>query len=196
MFFAEISVIGIVIAVIVAAISMLFKKKEEEPFELPPELKPRRDKPPQPPRAGNWEDELRRVLEQRPAPPPIVREVPPPIYRPAAPPPPLPNEMEEGIEINLPVPQPQIEPTFQPLAGLSESTQRYAAASSLQQRVQQHLHDVTTHRVGSTMTSTATQPGVAPQFRELVDAFRTPGGARSAIIASVIFGPPRGLEGN
>src|SRR5436190_21640363 len=115
MFAGVTSLIGLIIFVAIAVISSLFKKKQDEPFELPPELKPRGDKPKPPVRS--WEEELRRVLEQSPAPRPIVQHMPalPPttkIPRPAprVPPPPRPaveHGWDEGrIEVTLPAPQP------------------------------------------------------------------------------------------
>ena len=193
----HINLVGLIIIAAIWILSALFKRKEDTSTELPPELKARRGhSPPPPPAASNWEEELRRVLGQ-----PAV-EVPPPVFtppartvrRPAAPPPPLPDDMEAHIEVSLATPSPNIEPTFQPLAGLTESTQHYAQAASLQERVQQHMRSLTTHRVGSTVASSIGQQGVSPEFRELIDALHKPTGARSGIVASIIFGPPRGLE--
>lgn len=194
----------IVLAILIAfaIISSFFKKKaeSEESWELPPELKPRRDElPPVARPISRWEEELRRTLEQRPvpaAPPPIIHQLPPrevqPVYRhvhedPTA-------QEQPHIEVALPVPQPRIAPVFHPLTGLKEAAQHYVHAANLQERVQQHLHEVTTHRVAATAVTSVIHPKVAPQFRELVDSFRAPGGAKAAIVASIIFGPPRGFE--
>ena len=194
--------IVLVILIVFAIISSFFKKKaeNEESWDLPPELKPRRDElPPVARPISRWEEELRRTLEQRQAPvapPPIIQHVPPhevrPVYRhvhedPTA-------EEQPHIEVALPIPQPRIEPVFQPLTGLKEAAQHYVHAANLQERVQQHFHELTTHRVGSTAATSAARGKVAPQFRELVDSFREPGGAKAAIVASIIFGPPRAFE--
>ena len=70
--FADIGgLVGLIIFAAIAIISALLKKKEE-PFESPPEMDPRGERP-QPPRRS-WEEELRRVLEQSPEPPPIVQQ--------------------------------------------------------------------------------------------------------------------------
>ena len=185
---AELNVIGIIIAIVVTIVASLVKKKQPaDEWELPPELKPRRDQPPQPPKVSRWEEELRRVLQESPAAPPIVRPVPPPIR-------PVPEyqpEYEPHLQVELPTPQPRIEHAFQPLAGLTEATQRYDAATALEQRVQQHMQTVTTHRVGATAVKHA---DVAPEIRALVQSLRQPQTARSAILAAIILGPPRALE--
>ena len=180
---AELNVIGIIIAIVVTIVASLVKKKQPaDEWELPPELKPKRDPRPQPPKASRWEEELRRVLEQsHPVPPPIVRPVPPPVPQ---------EEHYEHMQVELPTPQPQIEHAFQPLAGLTEATQRYTAATALEQRVQQHMQTVTTHRVAATSVK---HTETAPEIRALVNSLRHPQTARTAILASIILGPPRAL---
>ncbi|HTD68502.1 MAG TPA: hypothetical protein VK846_18425 [Candidatus Limnocylindria bacterium] len=191
---AEISIIGIIIVVVVWVLSWLFKKKEESQFELPPELKSQREKASPPPAARSWEEELRRILEDRPAPappPPLVREVSPPprVYTP--PPPPL--EVDEPhIQVTFPTLQPRIERTFQPLQGLTEAAHRYGQALSLEERVSRHMGNVTTHRVG---TTSVLRRELSPGVRDVLQGLRTPSGVRSAVIAQVILGPPRALEG-
>src|SRR5882672_2256703 len=149
---AGFSITWLIIVVVIWALSAIFKKKEEDQAELPPELKPRHGRPQQPPVTRSWEEELRRVLGETvaPPPPPVVREVihpPPPAHRPrmTAPPP-----IEPHIEVALPPPRPRIEPMFQHLPGLTEATQRYDEAMTLEQRVTRHMGDVTSHPVGTT----------------------------------------------
>src|SRR5687767_5332932 len=144
--FADIgNLIGLLIFAAVAIASALMKKKqkdEEQRFELPPELKPRRDRPTPPP-SRSWEEELRALLEERPAPPPIVQHVPPPVPR--VPPPPHPvaeRQWEEGHgESDLIVSHRKPDGTFQPLPGLRESLEKYGHASHLQERVAEHMGD-------------------------------------------------------
>jgi hypothetical protein len=193
---AELSIIGIIIAVVVAIVAAFLKRKQpEEEWDLPPELKPRRDQPPPQPAARSWEEELRRVLQDRPAPPPIVQPVPPPIPRPVMPRPAIPQAMEYDpephLQVELRVPPPQIEHTFQPFAGLTEATQRYAQAASIEQRVQQRMKHVTTHRAGTTSVQ---HTAMAPELLALVASLHNHKGARAAILASVILGPPRAFE--
>jgi hypothetical protein len=194
------SLIWLVVFVVIAIVSSFFKKKaeSEDEWELPPELKPRRDELPplQRPAASRWEEELRRTLQQHPAPaapPPIIQQLPPrevrPVYRhvhedPTA-------EEKPHIQVALPAPQPFTEHVFQPLPTLTESTQRYAQAATLEKRVQKHMQSVSGQRVGTTSVQ---HMELAPEVRALVDSFRNPKGARSAILASIILGPPRAFD--
>lgn len=185
------SLIGLLVFLAIAVISSMLKKRQEEPFELPPELKPRRGSPPpQEPRARSWEDELRRLLEESPAPPPLVREVPPArSYLP----PPIPEAVGDAghIEVDLPDPQPKIEPHFQNLSGLAPAQGRYAEAVQIQERVSRHMTDLTHHRVGNTSVQ---HQSVTPEVRDVVGALRNPRTLRTAMMAAVILGPPRALE--
>ena len=193
------SLIWLLVFVIIAIVSSFFKKKteSEDTWDLPPELKPRRDLPPLPrPSASRWEEELRRTLQQQPAPavpPPLIQQAPPrevrPVYRhvhedPTA-------KEKPHIQVALPEPPPFTEHAFQRLPGLTESTQRYAQAATLEERVQKHMQSVSGHRVGSTSVH---HSELAPEVRALVDSFRNPKGARSAILASIILGPPRAFD--
>lgn len=197
---AEISsLIWLIVFVVIAIVSSFFKKKSEheEEWELPPELKPRRDElPPAPRPVSRWEEELRRTLQQHPAPaapPPVIHHPPPreirPVYRhvhedPTA-------EEEPHLEVVLPTPPPFTEHVFQPLHGLRESTQRYAQAATLEERVQKHMQSATGHRSG---TASVHHAELTPEIRDLVNSFKTPKGARAAILASIILGPPRAFD--
>jgi hypothetical protein len=200
--------IGLVVFIAIAIISSLLKRKEGGDFELPPELKSRRDKPPrqEPAPARNWEEQLRQLLEERPAPPPIVEELPPPapawqgqpqqVIASRAPGKPAirairPPDPEPHIEVALRPPSPQIEPSFQQLPGLTDSDARYTAASHLQERVVQHLAEVTRHRVG---TTSVTRHEISPEVRDAIGLVRDHKAIRAAMLASIILGPPRALE--
>ena len=188
--------LGLVVFIFIAIIASLLKKKEDRE-ETPPAWRPP-GQPPTPPPARSWEEELRRVLEGTvlqqpppvsvppPPPRPVVRRVPPPI--------PVfePDSDDGGIQVSLSVPQPNIEPSFQQLPGLIESPARYAGAAQLQQRVAHHMADVTRHRVGTTVAHRAEVPA---ETLAAARSLRTRNGARAAIIASIILGPPRALEG-
>jgi hypothetical protein len=181
------NVIGIIVAIIVTIIASLVKKKQpDEEWELPPELKPRRDQPPQspqPPKVSRWEEELRRVLQEQPAPPPIVRP---------AVPPPLIHQMEEY----QPSPDEGFseEPVVPRRAALTEAAESHAHAATLLQRTQEQLHQLhsSTHRAAR--PATVHHVEVAPEIRALVNSLRQPQTARAAILASVILGPPRAFE--
>ena len=188
------SLIGLLVFLAIAVISAILKKRQEEPFEeLPPELKPRRGSPsPQEPKARNWQEELRHLLEERSAPPPLVREGLP-AARPHLPPPLLETEGDAGhIEVTLPAPQPYLEPQFHSLPGLAPAQGRYAEATQLQERVTRHMTDLTHHRVGTTSVQ---RESVTPEVRDVVGALRNPRTLRTAMMAAVILGPPRALEG-
>ncbi len=186
----HINLIGLIIVVVIWVLSAIFKRKQDAQSELPPELKPRRGQPPASPAASNWEEELRRVLGQSPSePPPMIHKSRPLPHRASAPPP-LPA-YEPHIQVSLPDPQPNIEPHFQHLPGLTESTERYAEAMTLEQRVTRHMSDVTRTPVGTTAT---VRREIAPEVFEAVSAIRTQRGARAAVLASIILGPPRALE--
>lgn len=183
------SLIGLLIFIAIAVISSMLKKRQEDPGELPPELKPRRGPPPTgEPRARSWEEELRHLLEERSAPPPLMREASPArSYLP----PPMPEVETPGdsghIEVNLPVPQP-----YREAPGLVPAQGRYAEATQLQERVTRHMTDLTQHRVGTTSVQHLL---VTPEVRDVVGALRNPRTLRTAMMAAVILGPPRALEG-
>ena len=188
---ADISgLIGLIVFVVIAIIASLLKRKEE-PFELPPELKPRRDQPPQapppphaqrppPPIKRSWEEELRALLEDRPAPPPIrpqVHPVPPPIVRPAT----RTSQVQEEDEGGVP-----------PGLVLRESEKRYSEAARIQQRVAGRLADVTRHRVENTAVQ---RKETSADARALVAVLRNPQTVRRAVLASIVLGPPKAMEG-
>lgn len=179
---AELNIIGIIIAIVVAIVASLLKKKQpDEEWELPPELKPKRDQPAQPPKVSRWEEELRRVLQEQPAPPPIVRPAPPPI--------PQMEEYQHSSDEGA-----QEEPATARLHTFTEATENYAHASSLLQRTQEQLHQLhgPTHRATAPATVRHAEP--TPEVRELLKMLRQPQGVRAAILAGVVLGPPRALE--
>lgn len=186
--------IGLFVFVLVAIVSMLFKKKEkqeDENFELPPELKRRREQAP--PVTHSWEAELRRLLEDRPAPPPVVRHAPP---APASVPPPVIQPIwDERAHIPAPAPARkrhiEPEPAFTSEGEVCEPEAQFTGATHLTERVAHHLAEVTRHRVSPTKVRHSGAPVEVRRARELV---RTPHGARAAIIASIILGPPKALE--
>jgi hypothetical protein len=184
--------IGLFIFVLVAIVSMLFKKKEkqEEEFELPPELKPRQPQRRQPPPVTHsWEAELRRLLEDRPAQPPVVRHqrVPPPI-----------QPMWTEPQVLAPKPAParvkhrEPESAFTTEGEVCDPDPRFAGGAHLPERVAHQLAEVTRHRVGQTKVR---QKGIAPETKLARELVGSPHAARAAIIASIILGPPKALEG-
>lgn len=183
--------IVLVTFIVIAVVASLLKKKQEL-GEWPGESGPRREPPPRP-KASNWEEELRRVLGEELM-PPIVRPPPPlrPVVRPVPPPIPVAESASDAghLQVDLTVPEPNVEPVFTPLHGLAEAQQRYEAASNLQARVQHHMADVIRHSECTTQAHRAAPPA---ETLAAARSLRTPAGARSAIIASIVLGPPRAL---
>jgi hypothetical protein len=139
--------------------------------------------PPPRPRSKSWEEELRDLLEDRPAPPPVRREVPPPlIYVPQAPP---------------ALPEPVFTRTEESTIGASrlhqwsESDQGYEHASSIQARVAQRL-EAASHM--HTVAAKATRREESLVARRAIELIRNRENLRAAIVTNVILGPPRALE--
>lgn len=171
--------IPILIFVAFALLARWLKKKaESEQADQYRDLP--RGPQPQRPRRKSWEQELRDALENRPPPPPIPREMPPPV-----------SDEGQGIEVLLPPPPPLPEARFRPLAGLSESEQRYEHAQNLQQRVARQLEEGT-HRRGVVASVARSQRSASTQHA--IRLVRNPENLRTAILANVILGPPRALE--
>ena len=190
------NLVGLLIFAIIAILSAVLKKKqmdEEETFELPPELRPPRDREPAP-RARNWEEELRNLLEERPAVPPVVRHIPP--ARTAVPPPIMQPAESAWMETEASAEGPQYAPAhrfetvpFVP-AEQQEAARRFAEAAQLHDRVaHQYLPGI--HHAGTTSVQRAKE---SEEIVAVKDLFRTRKGARAAVIASLILGPPRALE--
>ena len=201
----EIKLILVVGFLIASAISQWMKKRKgaEEGQDTPAPLPhPRRVGGPPPvhqpeTKPVSWEEELRRLLqgepaEPAPAPPPIVvhetRRVPPPIL-----PRPEPAPRHRSVFEVEDQPSPMdvdVQPKFQPLPELTESVQAYQQASQLDRKVEAHLREVTQRPVGSTSVQ---HQGTTPEARAALALLRNPQSARTAILASLILGPPRAL---
>jgi hypothetical protein len=74
------------------------------------------------------------------------------------------------------------------LATLSESNAAYTRASQLDKSAAARIERVPGQMVQLT---TVTRRTVSPEAAQVVAMFRNPRAARQAVIASVIFGPPR-----
>ncbi len=160
------------------------------PLQRPSESQP----PPAP--AFDWQEELRRVLQgDEPVPPP--RPPPPPVLRPATPPPvprPQPAQVSKPIIVVRPSPVVETEGTGLPvtLPSLTQSASAYTRAQNLESSVEGHMREareqVSRHTVRvAPRRTTAEVAGV-------VKMIRGPQGARTAILASIILGPPKALE--
>ncbi|MEO6036315.1 MAG: hypothetical protein ABIQ35_13745 [Verrucomicrobiota bacterium] len=78
------------------------------------------------------------------------------------------------------------------LTEFNASTRSYQQASQLSQRVSAHMHGVGHHAVG--LTSTQTTKRIWPEVAETKALFKNSRSVRQAMIASLIFGPPKALE--
>ncbi len=192
------------IFLLIAAGSAFFNwlKKNSEPSgeSRLPDSEPRRNTPSpesqaSPRKTVNWEEELRKMLDipaasPPPAPPRVIQKSPPPpppapaSYRLPTPPvvtrrAPLPKEIaEEDTALRVP--------------SWGSSNRRYDEASRLGEKTMAHLRDVTRQPVGSTHIDSFTQR--APEVAQMLALLSTSRGARQAVIALSILGPPKSLD--
>jgi hypothetical protein len=194
------TLITIAIFVVVAIISSWLKKKQEPedeswPGQPPPPLPGRADRsgerPPPRTKAASWEEELRKLLEGEepahpPPPPVIVYDVPkpvrPPPPRPAAPRPAPVIERDEQ-DIGLPVHLPP----------LTQSVQAYQRASQLDVQVAERLRQIEQQVTRHTIAPKA--EWVSAEILRAKSMLRSRDSLRSAIVATVILGPPKAFEG-
>ncbi len=207
------SLIGLLIFVAISILaSWLQKKQRQQGQDMPAPPPPRRPRgagvpvpapAPPPQKPLSWEEELKKLLEghlpQEEAPtappPPIVIQVPRPL------PPPLPatpapethahKSVFDVVEEKNPA-DISVEPAFRPLPQLTESAQAYHQASHLDDKVQAHLREVTQRPVGLTQVQHRTAG--TPEGSAALALLRNPKSIRSALLASIILGPPRSLS--
>jgi len=210
---------GLVGLLIFAAISIIgsWLQKRQQGGETggtpaPPPGRPRpagapapRSHPQPAPEPGGWEEELKRLLggdlagtKPSPAPPPpiVVQAprrmpyIPPPVSESSpAEPEPAHRSVFDIVEEANPT-DVRMEPNFQPLAELSESLQTHQQASELDHTVVAHLRKVTQHPIGLTSVQ---HKAATPEASVALALLRNPKSARSAILVSLILGPPRAL---
>lgn len=166
----------VVLASIISSAVQNKKKREAErrEGEPPPSPGPFERWPKTP---SDWQEELRRLLEDKPAPPPIVRPVQPPPLPPVLkrPEPPPVREMAEGdLEFVSP---------------LRESSAAYTRGASLHERVSERMRTIDqqtdTHR---------SAPPLGRHARLRHGWTRNPRRVREAFVASLIFAPPVALQ--
>lgn len=173
---------------------------EDEDIEGPPPTRPT-------PRPLDWQEELRRLLEgagPRPTPPPLPPPPPPP--RPPPPRPamktstsrPMPVFDEEGPAVIRPIVVTATEAAGSVTAAagrLKESAAAYQRGTQLSEaaeaRLQTVLHQVASARPTVVRFGAARSSESANRLREQL---RNPVTARQAVLASVVLGPPRGLD--
>jgi len=148
---------------------------------------------PRPARKTDWEEELRRVLGGEQSPPPsqppvIVYHEPratPPL---AAPRPvtrlPLPRAVTMRVEAK--------EPVAVPVPGFAQSIEAYQRASQLDVKMAEHLSQIAEQV--RTHAAEQKEKASAAEIVQGISLVRDPQSIRSALVASVILGQPRGLE--
>jgi len=139
------------------------------------------------PATSEWEKELRRLLGGEPpgpsrSPPPVVtaapvaRTVPPRLAESRI------AEAERSVVVQLPA--------------LEDSTTAFQRASHLHEGVAERLkrvEEITEHHLGK--VPALLRPNLSAETAQTISLVRHPRTARQAMIASLIFGPPRALEG-
>jgi hypothetical protein len=204
------TILTILFLVAAAIIHSFMKKKEEKDAgtwlddvrpggeRKPPVSRPTASRPARP-QPTNWEAELRRFLEgeSAPQPPPILRREPTPpavetvvVHVPAPAPPPLvmqpppaqtvAYESDEGP--GLPVHMPS----------LAESAQAFQRASQIESRVEEHLRQTVQHVSLHTKSVRERPSGLG--LHDALALLRTPQSLRTAVVVSVVLGPPKAME--
>ncbi len=160
--------------------------------------------PPPRPKALDWEEELRRLLQGEPAdaPPPPVIQVPQAPSRPIpTTPPPKPAPAPRPF-VN-PKPSPVLasaaaseeEGPRQSIAELRESATAHQRASHIDQLAGQHLRQAVQRPEQHPPTPpTAHRRAPAAEITQTVALLRHPRTARQGIVASMVLGPPKALE--
>ena len=159
------------------------------------------------PATSEWEKELRRLLGGEP---PVAK--PPPIARPPVRPvilhEPGPSRSPRPVVAAAPVAR-TVPPRLAEsriaeaersvvvqLPALEESTTAYQRASHLHEGVAERLkrvEEITEHHLGK--VPALLRPNLSAETAQTISLVRHPRTARQAMIASLIFGPPRALEG-
>lgn len=195
--------IGALLVLLVTALSSWLQKRsqaqqseadEPRPLPKPPKTpsripQPRETAPPpaQPRRRSSWEEELRRLLEGETSPEPA--EAPVIIRKSESPPTPSTPPV-----ISAPAPTLVQEQSAVRGQKLADAEAAYAKARQLHQETARRLQEVVAHtkqhRGGPEQRFSPNAPEALPAITLLRDRH----GVRQAIIASIILGPPRGLE--
>lgn len=194
-----------------AVVEWLQRRRQRQSGENPtPDVEPPPEGPRPVRRPEDWQEELRRLLEGETPPPRSEPPSPPVVVIPSSPPPPAPlREVPEPaappvIRPDRPVvvsaPRPVVDweaaeaPTA-PLAHLRESAAAHRRAKSLEAATIDRLRAASA--IGDHAPQAAPTRHVQPlspdaaQVRAWLSSPRT---ARQAVMASVILGPPRGLD--
>jgi len=197
----------LLLIVLGSAINEWLKKKKQmsRKDSSPPQMP--RPASPRPTATSNWEEQLRRLLDgEMPVakPPPVA---PPPV-RPVIVQEPKPSPPQRRVVAASPVASTAPLALSGPgtaeaaktvevhLQALKESAAAYQRASHLHEGVAEHLkrvEEMTEHHPGK--IPTAHRPGFSTEAAQTIALIRNPRTVRKAMIASLIFGPPKALEG-
>ncbi len=144
-------------------------------------------------KAANWEDELRRLLQgeesARPVPPPVVQQSPPALPRAIIPQPkpaPLPATVSQS--------DPDMDTGWNRQApSLLQTAQAFLHGSIPEKEVARHMQQAHPHVATHQTLSLKKQE--SPEVRQAVALVRNRQSQRAAIIAGIILGPPKAMEG-
>lgn len=194
------SLLGTLVVLLIMAASSWIQKKAESQQRSKPPVRPRPPQPggsslpsqppPSPVRKLDWQEELRRMLEgdeappvqappvvareqQSPAPPPIVI-VPKPKPRPI----PVAAESEEGPRVSR----------------LAESIAAYKKAQQLQDEAAARLEQTVEQTKLHKLRKVGRQREASKEIESAISLVRNPASVRKAVVASIVLGPPKGLE--
>lgn len=189
------------VSLIIDLITALFNgSKNERPADSPPVNRPDPSRPRPQFRSTSWEDELRRLLDGQNPPTTTTPRQPPPV------PPQLPRanpgvpSARPTAAIRPPAYAPRLSPEPVPsaievlagkLAPLAQSQQAYARASQIDKTAAAQIERVPGQHVQMT---TVVRRAASPEVMQVISLFKSAQAARQAVIASVVFGPPRALE--
>lgn len=172
--------------------------EEQTERPVPPRGLPRRpgapEETPAPPPEFDLERELRRLFGEKEAkPPPPPPPALPPRVEVAPPPPPLPRPGFGSLE-EAPAPARE-------LAALAEAEQAYQRASAIDAEAQARLEAARARAEAAKALAAARRAaeahraaGRAPEVDAVRASLRSPRTARQAVLASLVFGPPKALE--
>jgi hypothetical protein len=163
---------------------------------------------PRPVATSDWEEQLRRLLAgEAPAARPQASTSPPPIRpvivqeaQPTSPARPVPAPQPVATAVPPALARPRIGAADRAVEvrspSLTESTTAFQRASHLHENVDEYLKRVeqmTEHHRGR--VPTVRRQTFSTESAQTISLIRRPGTARQAVIASMIFGPPKALEG-
>lgn len=178
----------VIIAIVVASgiANWLSKRRAEKNGELPPsDQQP--SAPPSPP--ADWEERLRRMLgEDIPTATPPPTAAPPPIIRPATPTRSAPPLLRPARQAAPPV-APRRPPPVEVVPLIVPQTVKEASAEIEETGRRYELQEAAAR---AALRQAATR---APRRTTgLTASLRQPQAARQGFVASLVFGPPKGLE--